>query len=308
MSKIAFVFPGQGAQYVGMGKDFYEAYPSFRERMSQASSRLGFSMEALCFEEEEKLNLTEYTQCAMVSVCGGITDLLREAGIKPDVCAGLSLGEYAALYACGVFTFEDAVAAVRERGILMQNTVPAGVGSMAAIVGMSAEQVRQVCQETEGRVSIANDNCPGQLVITGEMAAVHEAMEKARAAGARRAVELKVSGPFHSELLIPAAEPLRQMLSEISLSDPCVPYVANVTASYVTDQKDVVDLLARQIYSPVRFRESVLAMYEAGVETFIEIGPGHTLSSMIRKTVKGVRTVSVEHVADLLQLKEEMGC
>ena len=155
MSKIAFVFPGQGAQYVGMGKDFYEVYPSFRERMSQASSRLGFSMETLCFEEEEKLNLTEYTQCAMVSVCGGITDLLKEVGIHPDVCTGLSLGEYAALYACEVLSFEDAVAAVRERGVLMQNTVPAGVGSMAAIVGLSAEQVRQLCQETVGRVSLS---------------------------------------------------------------------------------------------------------------------------------------------------------
>lgn len=308
MGKIAFVFPGQGAQYVGMGKDFYEAYPEFRSRLAQASDRLGFSVEKLMFEEEEKLNLTEYTQCAMVSVCGAITDLVREAGIRPDVCAGLSLGEYAALYACGIFSYEDAVAAVRERGILMQNTVPAGIGSMAAIIGLTAEQVENICGKTPGRVSVANDNCPGQLVITGERQAVLEAAQKAKEAGARRALELKVSGPFHSELLIPAAEPLRKILEGLALSEPEMPYVANTTAAYVKEKEEVIDLLARQIYSPVRFRESVLKMNDEGVDTFIEIGPGHTLSSMIRKTIKGARTYSVDRVEDLQKLKEEMGC
>ena len=308
MSKTAFVFPGQGAQYVGMGKDFYEAFPESKHRFQEASDCLGFSMEKLCFEEPERLNQTEYTQPAMVTVCGAILDQAARMGRKASVYAGLSLGEYRALYGCGVLGFTDAVKAVRRRGILMEHTVPSGRGAMAAILGLSAEETGKICAQVKGCVSIANDNCPGQIVISGEKEAVEDAVQSCRQAGARRATYLTVSGPFHSPMLEPAAPEFAEVLAAMDFKTPTVPYVSNVTAQYVTDRDEIVPLLIRQIYSPVCWRQSVMEMARHGVDTFVEIGPGRTVSSLIRKTLPEARTLHIEHVSDLEILQEESEC
>lgn len=308
MSKTAFVFPGQGAQYAGMGKDFYEAFSESRRRFEEASDCLGFSMEKLCFEEPERLNQTEYTQPAMVTVCAAILDQTAKTGRKASVCAGLSLGEYSALYGCGVLGFADAVKAVRRRGMLMEHTVPSGRGAMAAILGLPAEEAERICAQTKGCVRIANDNCPGQIVISGEKEAVEEAARACRQAGARRAAYLTVSGPFHSPMLEPAAPEFAQVLAAMDFKTPQIPYVSNVTAQYVTDREKIVPLLLRQIYSPVYWRQSVIEMARHGVDTFVEIGPGRTVSSLIRKTLPEARTLHIEHVSDLAIFQEEAEC
>lgn len=308
MSKTAFVFPGQGAQYAGMGKDFYEAFPESRRRFEEASDCLGFSMEKLCFEEPERLNQTEYTQPAMVTVCAAILDQAVKTGRKASVCAGLSLGEYSALYGCGVLGFADAVKAVWRRGMLMEHTVPSGRGAMAAILGLPAEEAERICAQTKGCVRIANDNCPGQIVISGEKEAVEEAARACRQAGARRTAYLTVSGPFHSPMLEPAAPEFAQVLAAMDFKTPQIPYVSNVTAQYVTDREKIVPLLIRQIYSPVYWRQSVMEMARHGVDTFVEIGPGRTVSSLIRKTLPEARTLHIEHVSDLDIFQEEAEC
>jgi len=233
MSKIAFMFPGQGAQYVGMGKDFYDAVPVSREMFELAGKASGLDVVSLCFEENENINITEYTQIAMLAAEVAILKAVEEKGIKPDVTAGLSLGEYGALAASGVMSVEDVFKVVRQRGIYMQEAVPTG-GAMTAVLGLDAETIEKICEETEGIVSIANYNCPGQIVITGEEAAVAAAAEKLSAAGAKRCVALKVSGPFHSEMLAGAGEKLGEVLQDMEVCDICIPYIANVTADYVS--------------------------------------------------------------------------
>ena len=227
MSKIAFVFPGQGAQYVGMGKDFYEQIPVCKEIIDTASQVTGLDIPALCFEENENLNITEYTQIAMVSVEMAITAALKERGITAQVHGGLSLGEYAALAASGVMSSEDVFKVVRQRGIYMQEAVPTG-GAMAAVLGLDASVIEEVLEKTEGIVSIANYNCPGQIVITGESKAVESASAQLKEAGARRVVPLNVSGPFHSQMLKPAGEKLRKVLDEAEIRNFTIPYVTNV--------------------------------------------------------------------------------
>ena len=298
MSKIAFIFPGQGAQACGMGKDFYEQTETGKRIFDKATQLMGFSMPQLCFEENDRLDITEYTQAAMVTASIAMMRVLEENGIKPDVAAGLSLGEYCALAAAGVMSDEDAIWTVRQRGILMQEAVPVGEGAMAAILALDAAAIEEVTGAMEG-VWIANYNCPGQIVISGEKAAVEEACEKLKAAGAKRAVMLNVCGPFHSGMLTAALEKLGQVLSRVELHEPRIPYVANVTAQYVKSAAEVKELLTRQVSSSVRWQQSVEAMIGDGVDTFIEIGPGKTLAGFMRKISRDVKTLNVEKLEDI---------
>ena len=305
MSKIAFIFPGQGAQACGMGQDFYEQTETGKRIFDKATELMGFSMPQLCFEENDRLDITEYTQAAMVTASIAMMRVLEENGIKPDVAAGLSLGEYCALAAAGVMSDEDAIWTVRQRGILMQEAVPVGEGAMAAILALDAAAIEEVTGAMEG-VWIANYNCPGQIVISGEKAAVEEACEKLKAAGAKRAVMLNVSGPFHSGMLTAAGEKLGQVLSRVELHEPRIPYVANVTAQYVKSAAEVKELLTRQVSSSVRWQQSVEAMIGDGVDTFIEIGPGKTLAGFMRKISRDVKTLNVEKLEDIGKVAEAL--
>ena len=305
MSKIAFIFPGQGAQACGMGKDFYEQTETGKRIFDKATELMGFSMPQLCFEENDRLDITEYTQAAMVTASIAMMRVLEENGIRPDVAAGLSLGEYCALAAAGVMSDEDAIRTVRQRGILMQEAVPVGEGAMAAILALDAAAIEEVTGAMEG-VWIANYNCPGQIVISGEKAAVEEACEKLKAAGAKRAVMLNVSGPFHSGMLADAGEKLGEVLSQVELHEPQIPYVANVTAQYVKNAGEVKELLTRQVSSSVRWQQSVEAMIADGVDTFIEIGPGKTLAGFMRKISRDVKTLNVEKLEDIGKVAEAL--
>ena len=305
MSKIAFIFPGQGAQACGMGKDFYEQTETGKRIFDKATQLMGFSMPQLCFEENDRLDITEYTQAAMVTASIAMMRVLEENGIKPDVAAGLSLGEYCALAAAGVMSDEDAIWTVRQRGILMQEAVPVGEGAMAAILALDAAAIEEVTGAMEG-VWIANYNCPGQIVISGEKAAVEDACEKLKAAGAKRAVMLNVSGPFHSGMLADAGERLGEVLSQVELHEPQIPYVANVTAQYVKSAAEVKELLTRQVSSSVRWQQSVEAMIGDGVDTFIEIGPGKTLAGFMRKISRDVKTLNVEKLEDISKVAEAL--
>lgn len=305
MSKIAFIFPGQGAQYVGMGLDFYEQVPVCREVIDLASEASGLDLTEICFTENDKIHVTEYTQIAMLSVSVAILEALKEKGVKSDVNAGLSLGEYGALVASGVMKMEDAFALVRKRGIYMQEAVPEG-GAMSAVLGADASLIEEICAQTEGIVSIANYNCPGQIVITGEADAVARAGEALKEAGARRVMPLKVSGPFHSAMLKGAGEKLAEELKHVEVQEFTVPYVTNVTAEYVTEPSQVKDLLARQVSSSVRWQQSVERMIADGVDTFIEIGPGKTLTGFMKKIDKSVKAFNIQKLEDLDRVVEEV--
>ena len=305
MSKIAFIFPGQGAQACGMGKDFYEQTETGKRIFDKATELMGFSMPELCFEENDRLDITEYTQAAMVTASIAMMRVLEENGIRPDVAAGLSLGEYCALAAAGVMSDEDAIRTVRQRGIFMQEAVPVGQGAMAAILALDAAAIEEVTGAMEG-VWIANYNCPGQIVISGEKAAVEEACEKLKAAGAKRTVMLNVRGPFHSGMLAAAGEKLGQVLSQVEIHEPQIPYVANVTAQYVKNAGEVKELLTRQVSSSVRWQQSVEAMIADGVNTFIEIGPGKTLAGFMRKISRDVKTFNVETLEDMGKVVEAL--
>ena len=304
MSRIAFIFPGQGAQYSGMGQDFYEQTTIGREIYDRASGLLGFSVPELCFEKNDRLDITEYTQAAMVTTGIAMMRVLEaEKGIKPDVTAGLSLGEYCALAAAGVMSDGDAILTVRQRGILMQEAVPVGVGAMAAILALDASKIEEVLSGMEG-VQIANYNCPGQIVISGKKEAVEEANQKLLAAGAKRALMLNVSGPFHSVMLTGAGEKLGEVLKGVEISSPKIPYVANVTAEYVTDESMVKPLLEKQVYSSVRWQQSVETMLADGVDTFIEIGPGKTLAGFMKKIARDVKVFNIEKLEDMDKLSD----
>ncbi|MDD5934174.1 MAG: ACP S-malonyltransferase [Clostridiales bacterium] len=304
MSKKAFIFPGQGAQYVGMGRDFYEQFEESRQVFDKANEILGLDIKSIIFEENEKINITEYTQAAMITTIAAMLAHINTLGIKPDVCAGLSLGEYAALIESKVLSAEDAIRIVRQRGIFMQEAVPQGLGSMAAVLGMDNGVVEKICEETSGIVTVANYNCPGQVVISGEADAVERAGKSLIEAGAKRIVPLKVSGPFHSKMLVNAGEKLKEELMKISIHEPQVPYVSNATAEYVIYEKDILSLLTEQVSSSVRWQQSVEAMIADGVDTFIEIGPGKTLSSFIKKIDRSKKVINIDKVEDLEKLRE----
>ena len=288
MSRIAFIFPGQGAQVCGMGQDFYENSQTARQVFDKATELMGFSMPELCFEKNDRLDITEYTQAAMVTTSIAMMKVLMERGVKPDVAAGLSLGEYCALAAAGVMSEEDAIATVRQRGIFMQEAVPVGQGAMAAILALDAAAIEAVTDPMEG-VWIANYNCPGQIVISGKKEAVEEACEKLKAAGAKRAIMLNVSGPFHSGMLTGAGEKLGKVLEHVKIHEPAIPYVANVNAKVIADSGEIKDLLVKQVSSSVRWEQSMETMIREGVDTFVEIGPGKTLAGFMRKINKNVK-------------------
>lgn len=298
MGKIAFIYPGQGAQKVYMGKDFYEQSAVAKEIYDKADELLDISVKDLCFIENELLDNTAYTQAALVTTCLAMTAELMEHGIRPDVTAGLSLGEYAAIAVAGGLSYMDAIQLVRARGIYMEEAVPGGKGAMAAVIGMKAEKIEEVLASREN-VSIANYNCPGQIVITGLKEAVEEAAEALKEAGAKRCLMLNVSGPFHSEFLVEAGEKLRTKIKEAQLSELQIPYVTNVTAEFVTDICETEELLVKQISSSVRWMQSVECMIENGVDTFVEIGPGKTLAGFLKKINKEVKVLNVGTMEDI---------
>ena len=309
MGKRVFMFPGQGSQYVGMGKGFYDSMPQVKEIFELASEKSGLDIPNLCFTENDKLNITEYTQICMLTVEAALYKALVDKGITPDVTAGLSLGEYGALIASGVMTMEDAFGIVRKRGIYMQEAVPTG-GAMTAVLGLDPEKIEEICKETAQKesavVSIANYNCPGQIVISGRKAAVEEACEKLKAAGAKRAIMLNVSGPFHSGMLVGAGEKLGKVLENVEIHKPVIPYAANLTAQYVTEAEPVKDLLVKQVSSSVKWQQCVETMLADGVDTFIEIGPGKTLAGFMRKIDRSVKTLNVEKLEDIEKVVEAL--
>lgn len=305
MKKIAFIFPGQGSQYVGMGKDFYETFPCAKEMIDLAEKVSGIPMKELLFEEYENINITKYTQIAMLADELAIWSVLREKGLESVVNAGLSLGEYAALVASGVMTPEDAFRVVAKRGEYMQEAVPTG-GAMTAVLGADTAVIEKICEETEGIVSIANYNCPGQIVITGEQQAVDAAATALKEAGAKRCTPLNVSGPFHSAMLLPAGEKLAAELEHVEIHEIAVPYITNVTADYVTDPSQVKELLKKQISSSVRWQQSVERMIADGVEAFIEIGPKKSLCGFMKRIDKTVPAYHVDKVTDLDSVLSEL--
>lgn len=326
MSKIAFIYPGQGAQKAGMGLDFYENSETARSLYDQAGEALGLDMKALCFEENEKLDLTEYTQTALVTTCLAMTRVIEERGLKPDITAGLSLGEYSAVAAAGGMEDLDAVRLVRKRGILMQNTVPAGEGGMCAVMGLDAAKIEEVLESlTDGQqddtavpvvkkmdikrgdITVANYNCPGQIVITGKLAAVEAASVKLKEAGAKRVIMLNVSGPFHSPMLVPAGEELAKELDMVTLHPLMIPYVTNVTAEKVEDIAETKELLKKQVSSPVRWMQSMEYMIALGADRFVEIGPGRTLAGFMKKINRDVKVYNVASWEDIEKVTESLG-
>ena len=303
MSKIAFIFPGQGSQYVGMGKDFYDSYEEVRELFRLANEVTGLNLEEICFTENEKLNRTEYTQIALLLVEMSILKVVRKLGVTADMSAGLSLGEYGALAAADVLSDRDLLDLIRKRGIYMQNAYPTG-GGMCAILGLETELVEKACEETDGYVRIANYNCPGQLIITGEKAPVTNAAKKCSELGAKKTVELNVSGPFHSSLLKDAADKLAEELKNVSINNPGIPYVCNVDATEVTNNESIAKLLSDQVISPVKWEQSFRFMLDKGIDTFIEMGPGKTLAGFAKRIDRAAKVISIQTVEDLEKLSE----
>jgi len=312
MAKRVFMFPGQGSQYIGMGKDFYENYEVARKVFDKASEITGLDIAKMCFEDNTDINITEYTQICMLTVEAALLEVLKEKGIKYELTAGLSLGEYAALIASGAMSMEDAFAIVRKRGIYMQNAVPEG-GGMSAVLGLDPSIVEEVCDEVMKNkdmydkgdrslpftVSVANYNNPKQTVITGRKDAVGIAGKMLADKGALKVVELNVSGPFHSKLLEGAGEKLFDALKDININDISIPYIANVTAEYVTDKNEVKELLKKQVSSSVRWTQSLELMIKDGADEFIEIGPGHTLTGFVKKIDRSLKTVNIDTLEDL---------
>lgn len=298
MGKTVYMFPGQGAQFIGMGKEFYDNYNVCRAVFDLASNVTGLDIPALCFEENDKINITEYTQIAMLTVEAAIFMAMEQGQLKPDYAAGLSLGEYGALIVSKALDPADAFRIVRKRGIYMQEAVPTG-GAMAAVLGLDAQTIEKVCAQTEGIVSVANYNCPGQIVITGEQAAVEQAGQALKEAGAKRIMPLKVSGPFHSEMLVPAGEKLAKEFENVTMRGIAVPYVTNVTADFVRDEEQIKRLLVKQVSSSVRWQQSIERLIEAGADEFVEIGPGHTLSGFMKKINRDVAVFHIEKPEDL---------
>ncbi|MCA9765770.1 MAG: ACP S-malonyltransferase [Carnobacterium sp.] len=295
--KIAFVYSGQGAQYSGMGQDLYEEYEVVRNVFDEASTALHMDVAALCFEENDLLNKTTYTQPAILTLSLAIDALLREKGIVPEIVAGLSLGEYSAFVKAEVLDFQTAVKLVKKRGQYMTEAVPEGLGAMSAVMGLDRASVIEACEEASnlGVVSPANYNMPGQIAIAGLKEAVEKAGELLLEKGAKRVVPLKVSGPFHTSLLAPAAEQLAKEIEQITISEPTLTIISNTTAKEFSSKEEIAEIMVKQVMSPVYWEDSVRKMIDLGVDTFIEVGPGKTLSSFIKKIDKSVLTMNVEN-------------
>lgn len=302
MSKIAFIFPGQGSQYVGMGKDLYEKYEVVKNTYAEAKESLGFDIAKMTFESED-INKTEYTQPVLVTMGVALMRLLQEHGIKADMAAGLSLGEYAALVCGNVLTFKDAVSLVRKRGKYMQNCIPDGEWRMAAIIGLEDSTVENICKDIDGFVKCANYNCPGQLVIAGEKLAVEEACKKLAEVGARRTIMLNIAAPFHTAQLAEAKENLAKELEKIEFKSFEIPVIKNIDGTPYSESDEMQQILSNHIVSSVRWKESVEYMIANGVDTFIELGPGKTLSGFVKKINKDVKVYNVENIETFEKLK-----
>ncbi len=304
MGKTAVIFPGQGAQYVGMAKDFYDSFEDSKKVFDEADDVLDIELKKICFEENDDINKTEYTQPAMVAAEVAIYEHLKNAGLKADVFAGLSLGEYSALVAAGAMTLADGIKTVRRRGILMQNEVPLGMGGMAAVIAMDADKIAEICENTPGKVQIANYNCPGQIVISGEAEAVKAASAALAEAGAKRVIPLNVSGPFHSQMLVPAGEKLYDFLQGVDVAEGYAHYYSNADAEEISDAAKQKELLKTQVYSSVRWQQTIENMIADGVDTFIEVGPGKTLTGFMKKINREVKSINIATVDDLAKLEE----
>ncbi|HWQ30525.1 MAG TPA: ACP S-malonyltransferase [Negativicutes bacterium] len=315
MSKIACIFPGQGAQYPGMGKEIAENYKEAMDIFELASERLGIDMKKLCFEgNEEELKKTENTQPSILTTSIALLEVLKLRGIEPHVTAGLSLGEYSALVASKAISFADAVELVKKRGKYMQEAVPAGEGTMAAIMGMERESVEECLKMASGYgvVEAANYNCPGQIVIAGQTKAVEQACTIMKERGAKRAIVLPVSAPFHSSLLKPAGEKLAKDLENMDIRDNSMPVVSNVNAQVIMDKYEIKKCLIEQVSSSVLWEDSIRHMIDMGVDTFIEVGPGKTLSAFVKKIDKSLYVYNVEDMESLentiVSIRERLEC
>ena len=310
MGKTAFVFAGQGAQKVGMGKELYDNFDVAKKVFDEATEALGFDVADMIFNgDDATLMITENTQPTIVTMSIAALRVLEEKGVKADYAAGLSLGEYSAHIASGSMNFADGVRLVKKRGKYMQEEVPQGIGAMAAIIALSDEDVKECCREAsaEGICEPANFNCPGQIVVSGEVAAVEKCCELAKAKGAKRAMKLPVSAPFHCSMLTGAGEKLAKELENVELSDMNIPVITNVTADIVESKDAIKDYLIRQVSSSVMWEKSVRKMIDEGVDTFIEIGPGKALTGFIRKISKDVTCCNVEDMASLEKTLEVLG-
>ncbi len=300
MAKISFVFPGQGAQFVGMGKDFYDNFDIAKKLFDEADDALGYSIKKMCFEgSEEDLKLTANTQPAILVVSVIAAEILKSEGINAEVAGGHSLGEYSALVAAGSIKFRDAVVLVHKRGQFMQEAVPVGEGSMAAIIGLDDQIIIDACNEISDNVQAVNFNCPGQIVIAGTTKGVDAAVEKLKAAGAKKAVVLPVSAPFHSTLMKPAAEKLSAELDKIEIKNAAFPVAANFNGKIETDSAEIKNNLVSQADHPVKWIDCVKSMQNFGANTFIECGPGKTLCGFNRRIDKQISSFNVENIDSL---------
>ena len=315
MPKIACIFPGQGAQYPGMGKELVQNYKEAMNIFDLASERLGIDMKKLCFEgDEEELKKTENTQPSILTVSIALLEVLKLKGIEPQIAAGLSLGEYSALVASKAISFADAVALVKKRGKYMQEAVPSGEGTMAAIMGIGRESVMECLKMASGYgvVEAANFNCPGQVVIAGHTSAVEKACSILKERGARKAIMLPVSAPFHSSLLKPAGEKLAAELENVNISDNELPVVSNVNAQVIMNKYEIKRCLIEQVSSSVLWEDSIRRMIDLGVDTFIEVGPGRTLSAFVKKIDKSLYVHNVENIETMentiVSIRERLEC
>ena len=308
--KIGYIFPGQGTQVIGMGKDIYEKYEEAKQVYKKIDEALNENIEELTYDKtQEELNQTKNTQIAIYSMSVAILEILNNAGIKPEAGAGLSLGEYSALACAKALSIEDVAKIVRTRGTLMQDLAPKGDWAMAAIIGLEDDKVEEACNKVEkGFVRAVNYNCPGQVVVSGEKEAVLQAMEIAKELGARKVIELKTSGPFHTEKLKEASEALRKELEKVQFSECKIPVIKNLDGTPYTKNDNKVEILANHVINPVKFRKSIETMIEMGIDTFVEIGPGKTLSGFVKKVAKEknieLNVLNIENVETLENVLE----